>query len=232
MRVVREPKMLRTEYEAAAREATAAFGDGTVYVERLLTGARHVEIQVLADTHGNCIHLNERDCSLQRRHQKVIEEAPSPGVSDSVRSSMGDAAVLAAKAVNYVGAGTVEFLLSSNGEFFFLEMNTRLQVEHPVTEMITGVDLVQKQLEIASGLEMGISQDQVTISGHAIEARIYAEDATRGFLPAIGTLSTWVAPSGPGIRVDSGVRQGDEVCLLYTSPSPRDRTRSRMPSSA
>ncbi len=215
MRVVREPKMLRTEYEAAAREATAAFGDGTVYVERLLTGARHVEIQVLADTHGNCIHLNERDCSLQRRHQKVIEEAPSPGVSDSVRSSMGDAAVLAAKAVNYVGAGTVEFLLSRNGEFFFLEMNTRLQVEHPVTEMITGVDLVQKQLEIASGLEMGISQDQVTISGHAIEARIYAEDATRGFLPAIGTLSTWVAPSGPGIRVDSGVRQGDEVTVNF-----------------
>ena len=215
MRVVREPKMLRTEYEAAAREATAAFGDGTVYVERLLTGARHVEIQVLADTHGNCIHLNERDCSLQRRHQKVIEEAPSPAVSESVRSSMGDAAVLAAKAVNYVGAGTVEFLLSSNGEFFFLEMNTRLQVEHPVTEMITGVDLVQKQLEIASGLEMGISQDQVTISGHAIEARIYAEDATRGFLPAIGTLSTWVAPSGPGIRVDSGVRQGDEVTVNF-----------------
>ena len=128
---------------------------------------------------------------------------------------MGDAAVLAAKAVNYVGAGTVEFLLSSNGEFFFLEMNTRLQVEHPVTEMITGVDLVQKQLEIASGLEMGISQDQVTISGHAIEARIYAEDATRGFLPAIGTLSTWVAPSGPGIRVDSGVRQGDEVTVNF-----------------
>ena len=215
MRVVREPKMLRTEYEAAAREAAAAFGDGTVYVERLLTGARHVEIQVLSDSRGNCIHLNERDCSLQRRHQKVIEEAPSPAVSGLVRESMGKAAVMAAKAVNYVGAGTVEFLLSSKGEFYFLEMNTRLQVEHPVTEMITGVDLVQKQLEIAAGLEMGISQEEVTISGHAIEARIYAEDATRGFLPAIGRLSTWIAPSGPGIRVDSGVRQGDEVTVNF-----------------
>ncbi len=215
MRVVREPKMLRTEYEAAAREAAAAFGDGTVYVERLLTGARHVEIQVLADSTGNCIHLNERDCSLQRRHQKVIEEAPSPAVSNSVRESMGKAAVMAAKAVNYVGAGTVEFLLSSNGDFYFLEMNTRLQVEHPVTEMITGVDLVQKQLEIAAGLEMGISQSEVSLSGHAIEARIYAEDATRGFLPAIGKLSTWITPSGPGIRVDSGVRQGDEVTVNF-----------------
>ena len=215
MRIVREPKMLRTEYEAASREASAAFGDGTVYVERLLTGARHVEIQILADKHGNCIHLNERDCSLQRRHQKVIEEAPSSAVSDELRKSMGKAAVLAAKSVDYVGAGTVELLLSSNGDFYFLEMNTRLQVEHPVTEMITGIDLVQKQLEIASGLPLGISQDSVSISGHSIEARIYAEDAKIGFLPAIGKLALWRPPSGPGIRVDSGVKEGDEVTVNF-----------------
>ena len=215
MRIVREPKMLRTEYEAAAREASAAFGDGTVYVERLLTGARHIEIQILADKHGNCIHLNERDCSLQRRHQKVIEEAPSSAVSEELRKSMGKAAVLAAKSVDYVGAGTVELLLSSNGDFYFLEMNTRLQVEHPVTEMITGVDLVQKQLEIASGLPLGISQDSVSISGHSIEARIYAEDAKIGFLPAIGKLALWRPPSGPGIRVDSGVKEGDEVTVNF-----------------
>ena len=215
MRIVREPKMLRTEYEAAAREASAAFGDGTVYVERLLTGARHIEIQILADKHGNCIHLNERDCSLQRRHQKVIEEAPSSAVSDELRKSMGKAAVLAAKSVDYVGAGTVELLLSSNGDFYFLEMNTRLQVEHPVTEMITGVDLVQKQLEIAAGLPLGISQDSVSISGHSIEARIYAEDAKIGFLPAIGKLALWRPPSGPGIRVDSGVKEGDEVTVNF-----------------
>ena len=215
MRIVREPKMLRTEYEAAAREASAAFGDGTVYVERLLTGARHIEIQILADKYGNCIHLNERDCSLQRRHQKVIEEAPSSAVSGELRKSMGNTAVLAAKAVDYVGAGTVELLLSSNGDFYFLEMNTRLQVEHPVTEMITGVDLVQKQLEIASGLPLGISQDSVSISGHSIEARIYAEDAKIGFLPAIGKLALWKPPSGPGIRVDSGVKEGDEVTVNF-----------------
>ncbi len=172
MRSVHEPKMLRTEYEAAAREATAAFGDGTVYVERLLTGARHVEIQILADSHGNCIHLNERDCSLQRRHQKVIEEAPSPVVTTEIRDSMGKAAVQAAQAVDYEGAGTVEFLLSSKGDFFFLEMNTRLQVEHPVTEMITGIDLVQKQFEVAAGMHLGLTQSDIGITGHAMEARI------------------------------------------------------------
>ncbi|MCH1591892.1 MAG: ATP-grasp domain-containing protein [Candidatus Thalassarchaeaceae archaeon] len=215
MRIVREPKMLRTEYEAAAREASAAFGDGTVYVERLLTGARHIEIQILADKLGNCIHLNERDCSLQRRHQKVIEEAPSSVVSEDLRRSMGESAVLAAKSVNYVGAGTVELLLSANGEFYFLEMNTRLQVEHPITEMITGIDLVQKQLEIASGLPIGIRQESIGISGHSIEARIYAEDAKRGFLPSIGKLAVWRPPSGPGIRFDSGVKEGDEVTVNF-----------------
>jgi len=215
MRAVHEPKMLRTEYEAAAREATAAFGDGTVYVERLLTGARHVEIQVMADSLGNCIHLNERDCSLQRRHQKVIEEAPSPAVTPAIRSAMGEAAVQAAKAVDYEGAGTVEFLLSERGEFFFLEMNTRLQVEHPVTEMITGVDLVQKQFEVAAGMPLGLTQSDIGITGHAMEARIYAEDPSKGFLPAIGDLAMWREPAGPGIRVDTGVREGDSVTVEF-----------------
>ncbi|MED5158977.1 MAG: ATP-grasp domain-containing protein, partial [Candidatus Thermoplasmatota archaeon] len=215
MRAVQEPKMLRTEYEAASREASAAFGDGTIYVERLLTGARHIEVQILADSHGNCIHLNERDCSLQRRHQKVIEEAPSPAVNSELRQAMGAAAVKAAESVGYEGAGTVEFLLSSRGKFYFLEMNTRLQVEHPVTEMTTGIDLVLKQFEVAAGLPLGIIQADVGISGHAIEARVYAEDASRGFLPCVGRLAIWKTPQGPGIRVDSGVRQGDAVTVDF-----------------
>ena len=215
MRAVSEPKLLRTEYEAASREASAAFGDGTIYVEHLLTGVRHVEVQVLADSQGNCIHLNERDCSLQRRHQKVLEEAPSPAVEHELRQAMGAAAVKAAQAVGYEGAGTVEFLLSSNGDFYFLEMNTRLQVEHPVTEMTTGIDLVLKQFEVAAGLPLGITQDDVGISGHAIEARVYAEDAARGFLPCAGKISMWKVPQGPGIRVDSGFRQGDTVTIDF-----------------
>ena len=215
MRSVSEPKMLRTEYEAASREASAAFGDGTIYVERLLVGARHIEVQVLADSHGNCIHLNERDCSLQRRHQKVIEEAPSPVVNAVLREAMGAAAVMAAKAVDYEGAGTVEFLLSDRGDFFFLEMNTRLQVEHPVTEMITGVDLVLKQFEVAAGMTLGLTQSDIGITGHSMEARIYAEDPSKGFLPAIGVLAMWRAPAGPGIRVDTGVREGDSVTVDF-----------------
>ena len=215
MRAVSEPKMRRTEYEAASREASAAFGDGTIYVERLLVGARHIEVQVLADSHGNCIHLNERDCSLQRRHQKVIEEAPSPVVNAELREAMGAAAVMAAKAVDYEGAGTVEFLLSDRGDFFFLEMNTRLQVEHPVTEMITGVDLVLKQFEVAAGMTLGLTQSDIGITGHSMEARIYAEDPSKGFLPAIGDLAMWRAPAGPGIRVDTGVREGDSVTVDF-----------------
>ena len=215
MRAVQEPKMLRTEYEAASREASTAFGDGTIYVESLLTGARHIEVQILADSHGNCIHLNERDCSLQRRHQKIIEEAPSPVVNHELRQAMGVAAVKAAESVGYEGAGTVEFLLSAKGEFYFLEMNTRLQVEHPVTEMTTGIDLVLKQFEVAAGLPLDTIQADVGISGHAIEARVYAEDASRGFLPCVGRLATWKAPQGPGIRVDSGVRQGDAITIDF-----------------
>ena len=215
MRAVSEPKNLRTEFEAAAREASAAFGDGTVYIEKLLTRARHVEIQVLCDSMGGAIHLNERDCSLQRRYQKVIEEAPSPALTPAIREAMGEAAVTAARSVSYVGAGTVEFLLASNGQFYFLEMNTRIQVEHPVTEMTTGVDLVQKQFEVAAGLPLGILQTEVTQSGHSIEARVYAEDPDSGFLPSTGTLAVWRPPSGPGVRVDSGVREGDEVTIDY-----------------
>jgi len=215
MRAVYFPKNLRSEFEAAAREASTAFGDGTVYIERLLTKARHVEIQVLCDSLGGAIHLNERDCSLQRRYQKVIEEAPSPAVNPSIREAMGEAAVKAAKSVGYVGAGTVEFLLASNGEFYFLEMNTRIQVEHPVTEMTTGIDLVQKQFEVAAGLPLGILQKDVRKNGHSIEARVYAEDPSRGFLPSIGDLAVWSPPSGPGIRVDSGVRQGDSVTIDF-----------------
>ena len=215
MRSVSVPKNLRTEFEAAAREASAAFGDGTVYIERLLKRARHVEIQVLCDSMGTSIHLNERDCSLQRRYQKVIEEAPSPAVDSRIRDEMGKAAVTAARSVGYVGAGTVEFLLASNGEFYFLEMNTRIQVEHPVTEMTTGIDLVQKQFEIAAGLPLGISQEDVMQNGHSIEARIYAEDPKSGFLPSTGTLAVWRPASGPGIRVDSGAREGDSVTIEF-----------------
>ena len=215
MRSVSEPKNLRTEFEAAAREASAAFGNGTVYIEKLLTKARHVEIQVLCDSLGGAIHLNERDCSLQRRYQKVIEEAPSPALTPASRKAMGEAAVTAARSVSYVGAGTVEFLLASNGQFYFLEMNTRIQVEHPVTEMTTGVDLVQKQFEIAAGLPLGMLQSDVTQNGHSIEARIYAEDPSSGFLPSTGRLSVWRPPSGPGTRIDSGVREGDEVTIEF-----------------
>ncbi|MFQ3359855.1 MAG: acetyl-CoA carboxylase biotin carboxylase subunit [Candidatus Thalassarchaeaceae archaeon] len=215
MRAVYEPKLLKNQYEAASREAAAAFGDGTVYVERLLSKSRHIEIQVLCDKHGNSIHLNERDCSLQRRHQKVIEETPCLILSDELRQSMGKSAIIAAKSVNYIGAGTVEFLLSTKGEFFFLEMNTRLQVEHPITELVTGIDIVQKQFEIAAGMELGIIQEEININGHSIEARIYAENPSNGFLPATGILSKWDTPSSPGVRIDSGFREGDKITVDF-----------------
>lgn len=218
MRAVSEPKSLRSEYEAAAREASAAFGDGTVYVERLLRNAKHVEIQVLCDSHGNAVHLNERDCSLQRRYQKVIEEAPSPAVSGSKREEMGKAAVTAAMSVGYVGAGTVEFLLATNGDFYFLEMNTRLQVEHGVSEMATGVDLVCEQLRVAAGERLRHSQADIAPAGHVIECRINAEDPTDGFRPSPGTISRWQVPDGdPDIRVDTHVREGYTVPPHYDS---------------
>ncbi|DAC22677.1 MAG TPA: ATP-grasp domain-containing protein [Candidatus Poseidoniales archaeon] len=209
MRAVHEPKNLQQEFLAARREAQTAFGDGTVYIERLLDGSRHIEVQILADLHGSTVHLFERECSIQRRHQKVVEEAPSPVLDESTRLAMGDAAVAAAAAVDYAGAGTVEFLLAPNGSFYFLEMNTRLQVEHPVTECITGVDLVEQQIRVASGLPLPFTQEDLTIRGHAIEVRIYAEDPSQGFLPATGPLAVFRPPEGPGIRLDTGVREGD-----------------------
>ena len=214
MREVFSPGELESSYLAAQREAKASFGDGTVYIERRIISPRHIEIQVLCDTHGNAIHLLERECSIQRRHQKVIEEAPSSAISSEMRAAMGAAAINAALSVHYVGAGTVEFLQSGD-EFFFLEMNTRLQVEHPVTELITGVDLVQEQLRIASGLPLTISQEDVSPRGWAIEARIYSEDASNDFLPAAGELRIWRPPEGPGIRLDTGVREGDEARIDF-----------------
>ncbi len=202
--------------EAAKRESLSSFGDNRMLVEKYLTQPRHVEIQVFCDQAGNGVYLFERDCSIQRRHQKVIEEAPAPGMKDSVRAAMGDAALLAAKAINYEGAGTVEFLLDKDDTFYFMEMNTRLQVEHPVTEMITGQDLVEWQLRVAAGQDLPLSQDQLQINGHAFEARIYAEDPDNDFLPVTGTLSYLQPPEESAhVRVDTGVLQGDEVSIYY-----------------
>ena len=213
MRAVHAPDDLIESAKGARREAIAAFGDGRVYLERLLTGSKHVEIQVLADRHGRTIHLGERECSVQRRHQKVFEEAPCATMTPELREAMGQAAVAAAEAVDYEGAGTVEFLLAPTGEFFFLEMNTRIQVEHPVTELVTGVDLVREQLRIAAGEPM--SCGPLMMRGHAIEVRLYAEDAANNFLPAIGPLAVFRPPEGPGVRLDTGVREGDEVTPNY-----------------
>jgi len=213
MRAVYEEENLESEAKAAMREALNAFGDDRVYVERLLTGSRHIEIQVLADKYGRTIHLGERECSVQRRHQKVFEESPSVAIDAELRNAMGEAACDAARAVDYEGAGTVEFLVTPTGEFFFLEMNTRIQVEHPVTEMVTGVDLVREQLRIAGGEAM--SCGPLNIRGHAIEVRLYAEDPANNFLPAIGQLKRFIPPTGPGVRLDTGVREGDAVTPDY-----------------
>jgi len=214
MRVVTDPADLRRAFEAASREAEAAFGDGSVYLERYLTRPRHVEIQVLGDTHGNVVHLAERDCSIQRRHQKLVEEAPSPVLTAEDRARMGETAVRAAEAVDYRGAGTVEFLYE-DGEFFFLEMNTRIQVEHPVTELVTGIDLVEWQFRVASGEKLAFAQEDIRLSGHAVECRITSEDHLGGFLPSIGRISHLEVPSGPGVRWDAGIVQGTEVTLHY-----------------
>jgi acetyl-CoA carboxylase biotin carboxylase subunit len=217
-------KIVRSAHEAAEavprarREAEAAFGDGTLYVERLVERPRHVEIQVFADAHGHAVHLFERECSIQRRHQKAIEESPCPVLSPAVREQMGAAAVAAARAAGYVNAGTVEFLLEGEGDearFYFLEMNTRLQVEHPVTEMVTGVDLVHAQLQVAGGEPLPWSQEALSQRGHAIECRIYAEDPAQGFLPQAGRLLLYREPAGPGIRIDAGVAEGGEVSVFY-----------------
>jgi acetyl-CoA carboxylase biotin carboxylase subunit len=218
MRTLRHDTDARDMIAAARREALGAFGDGTLYVEKLIEQPRHVEVQVFGDHHGQVVHLFERECSIQRRHQKVIEESPSPVVSESIRHRMGDAAVTAARTVGYQNAGTVEFLFEGSGEharFYFLEMNTRLQVEHPVTEAVTGVDLVHAQLAVASGDHLPWTQEQLSQRGHAIECRIYAEDPAGGFLPQAGRLLLYREPAGPGIRVDSGVVEGGEVPVAY-----------------
>jgi 3-methylcrotonyl-CoA carboxylase alpha subunit len=216
MRVVWDGASFDDSLAAAKREALSGFGDDRVLLEKYLTRPRHVEIQVFADSQGNAVHLFERDCSIQRRHQKVLEEAPAPGIDQGLRGKMGAAAVAAARAIGYVGAGTVEFLLDEDGSFYFMEMNTRLQVEHPVTEMITGQDLVQWQLRVAAGEPLPCSQEQLSISGHAIEARIYAEDASRDFLPSIGELRHLRTPrESAHVRIDTGVRQGDSVTIHY-----------------
>lgn len=216
MRVVWNSDEFDSALASTKREATASFGNDKMLIERYLTKPRHVEIQVFADNHGNCIYLSERDCSIQRRHQKVIEEAPAPNLSEEVRVAMGEAAVAAAKAINYQGAGTVEFLFDEDGSFYFMEMNTRLQVEHPVTEMITGLDLVGWQLKVANNEQLPLEQSQVTVDGHAIEVRIYAEDPDNEFLPATGTLNYLRQPEPSNhVRVDTGVIQGDEVSSFY-----------------
>ena len=215
MRTVLSAPALADAIAAARREAAAAFGDGRVYLERLVGGARHVEVQVLADAHGTVLHLGERDCSLQRRHQKIVEESPSPAVDPDQRAALGAAAVAIASAAGYVGAGTVEFLVADDGTWCFLELNARLQVEHPVTEAVAGLDLVRAQLEIAAGEPFELEQADVDLRGHALECRLYAEDPAAGFVPATGRLARLRLPVWPGVRVDAGVREGDEVGVRY-----------------
>ena len=215
MREVKSIEEMPSLLESARREAESAFGDGNVYLEKLVEGARHIEIQILADTHGNVIHLGERECSLQRRHQKLLEEAPSSALNEELRNQMGSVAVKTAQAVNYVNAGTIEFLLDKDNNYYFLEMNTRLQVEHPVTEMVTGIDIVKEQIRIARGRNLSYKQEDVKFNGHAIECRINAEDPYNEFMPSTGRITHSLLPTGPGVRVDTGVYPGFEITPFY-----------------
>jgi acetyl-CoA carboxylase, biotin carboxylase subunit len=215
MRIVNSASEFEEQMKLAVSEATSAFGDGSVFIEKFVTSPRHIEIQVLGDTHGNIVYLFERDCSVQRRHQKVVEEAPSSVLTPALRKKMGEAAVQVARAVNYLGAGTVEFIVNDKLEFYFLEMNTRLQVEHPVTEMITGKDLVREQINIARGEKISFTQEELKINGHAIELRVYAEDPENNFLPDIGRLNVYLIPQGEGIRVDDGFDEGMDIPIYY-----------------
>lgn len=217
MRVAYNQDELVNSINTASAEAEAAFGNAEVYLEKYVQEPRHIEFQILADGYGNVVHLGERDCSIQRRHQKVIEEAPSPALTSELRAKMGEVAVNAAKAVNYVNAGTVEFLLDKDHNFYFIEMNTRIQVEHPVTEMITGIDLIKAQILVAEGQELALTQDQIQFNGAAIECRINAEDSERNFMPSPGTVTTYVVPGGPGVRLDSAVYQGYQIPPYYDS---------------
>lgn len=215
MRVVEKERDLEPQMNRAISEATSAFGDGSVFIEKYVTSPRHIEIQVMADGHGNIIHFFERECSVQRRHQKVIEEAPSSVLTPELRKKMGEAAIKVAKSCDYLGAGTVEFLLDENHNFYFLEMNTRLQVEHPVSEIIAGVDLVELQIQVARGEALTIKQDDLKIHGHALELRVYAEDPLNDFLPSVGHLDTYKLPVGKGIRVDNGFEEGMDIPIYY-----------------
>ncbi|NDD44425.1 MAG: acetyl-CoA carboxylase biotin carboxylase subunit [Synechococcaceae bacterium WB9_4xB_025] len=217
MRLVMDAEQLPGLFKAAQGEAEAAFGNPGLYMEKFIDRPRHVEVQVLADRHGNVVHLGERDCSIQRRHQKLLEEAPSPALDPDLRRRMGEAAVAAARSINYEGAGTVEFLLDRSGGFYFMEMNTRIQVEHPVTEMVTGIDLIAEQLRIAGGEPISVRQEEVQLRGHAIECRINAEDSNHNFRPAPGRITGWLPPGGPGIRVDSHVYTGYDIPPFYDS---------------
>jgi propionyl-CoA carboxylase alpha chain len=215
MRIVENEAEFEEQMQRAISEAQSAFGDGAVFIEKYITSPKHIEIQVLGDQHGNVVYLFERECSIQRRHQKVVEEAPSPVVSPEMRKAMGEAAVKVAKACDYYGAGTVEFIVDENLDFYFLEMNTRLQVEHPVTEMITNKDLVKEQILVAEGYPLSFAQEDLKINGHAVEIRVYAEDPKNNFLPDIGNLQTYIRPHGPGIRVDDGFEQGMDIPIYY-----------------
>lgn len=215
MRVVEKESDFESQMNRAISEAIAAFGDGSVFIEKYVASSRHIEIQVMADSHGNILYLFERECSIQRRHQKVIEEAPSSVLTPEIRKKMGEAAVLVAKSCDYLGAGTVEFLYDENDNFYFLEMNTRLQVEHPVTELISGVDLVEMQIRVARGEALTIKQEDLEIKGHAMELRVYAEDPMNDFLPSVGHLDVYQLPVGEGIRVDNGFEQGMDIPIYY-----------------
>ena len=215
MRIVESVDEFESQMDRAVSEAVSAFGDGSVFIEKYVGSPRHIEIQILADQHGNVVHLFERECSVQRRHQKVVEEAPSCVLTPEIRAAIGKDAVNVAKACDYVGAGTVEFLLDENKNYYFLEMNTRLQVEHPVTELITGIDLVEEQIKIARGEKLGFSQEDLTINGHALELRVYAEDPLNNFLPSIGNLSRYKRPKGDSIRLDDGYDEGMDIPIYY-----------------
>ncbi|MCD4690756.1 acetyl-CoA carboxylase biotin carboxylase subunit [bacterium] len=236
MRIARDRESLITNFHIASSEAKAAFGDGEIYLEKLLIEPRHIEFQILGDSHGNVVHLGERDCSIQRRHQKLIEEAPSPAVDDDLRKRMGAAAVKGARGVGYSSAGTIEFLLDARGEFFFMEMNTRIQVEHPVTELVTGIDLVKEQIRVAAGEALSFSQNDLSILGHAIECRINAEDPEHDFAPRPGVVTELYVPGGPGVRVDTHVFSGypippyydSMIAKLLTHGSTREEALARM----
>ncbi|MEY3416114.1 MAG: acetyl-CoA carboxylase biotin carboxylase subunit, partial [Bacteroidota bacterium] len=215
MRLIDREIDFESEMKRAVSEAKAAFGDGSVFIEKYIRSPKHIEIQILGDQHGHVVHLFERECSIQRRHQKLVEEAPSAVLSPSIRKQMGDHAVKIAKACGYYGAGTVEFIMDENLHYYFLEMNTRLQVEHPVTELITGIDLVKEQIYIAEGKPLSFTQEDLKINGHAIELRVCAEDPLQNFLPHTGTITQYITPKGPGVRVDDGYENGQEVSIYY-----------------